>query len=384
MIKNVPSENQQKEDIMNGQRRSEDIMDVNHQENMPVDTGNGKGIAAKRKRVLEGAFFLLVMGLSFYTVFHGQDMGQVAAALRRLSPAALFAALMTAVFFVSAEGIMIYYLLRAMDGKSGLLKCISYSFIGFFYSGITPSATGGQPMQLYYMCKDRNSLSESSVVLMTVALIYKFVLVVIGIGILFFWHKPLKGYLQGYYPLFLLGLCLNLTLVVILLAVMLAPGGIKSVIVRIEELLVKVRIMKPSVVRKDKIERFICGYQNAVRFLLEHKGKVWNVCLFTLLQRCSVFILTWIIYRGFSLEGVDAMTVIMLQASVYIAVDMLPVPGAQGITELMYRGIFGAVFTGGTLMPSLYVTRGISFYFLLILGMIVIIGNHVYRRHDVA
>ena len=35
-------------------------------------------------------------------------------------------------------------------------------------------------MQLYYMCKDKNSLSESSVVLMTVALIYKFVLVVMG------------------------------------------------------------------------------------------------------------------------------------------------------------------------------------------------------------
>ena len=135
MIKNAPTENQQKEDIMNGQRRSEDIMDVNHQENMPVDSGNGKGIAAKRKRVLEGAFFLLVMGLSFYTVFHGQDMGQVSAALRKLSPAALCTALMTAVFFVSAEGIMIYYLLRAMDGKSGLLKCISYSFIGFFLFG---------------------------------------------------------------------------------------------------------------------------------------------------------------------------------------------------------------------------------------------------------
>lgn len=29
-----------------------------------------------------------------------------------------------------------------------------YSFIGFFYSGITPSATGGQPVQLYYMSKD--------------------------------------------------------------------------------------------------------------------------------------------------------------------------------------------------------------------------------------
>lgn len=344
-------------------------MDEKQQGSVPGDTGQGAG--AKKKRILEAAFFLLVMVLSFYTVFRGQDMEQVGASLRRLSPMALVAAVLTALFFVSAEGIMIWYLLRSMYGTSSLRQCISYSFIGFFYSGITPSATGGQPMQLYYMCKDKNSPAASSVVLMTVALLYKFVLVVIGIAILLFWNGPLRGYLCGYYPLYLLGLALNLALVLILLAVMLAPGGVRRVIVGAEGLLVRCRMMKPSAARREKIDRFIDGYRDAIGFLIRHKGKVWNVCLFTLLQRCSVFILTWIIYRGFALEGVDMMTVMMLQASVYIAVDMLPVPGAQGITELMYRSIFGTVFTGGTLMPSLYVSRGISFYFLLLAGIAV-------------
>ncbi len=349
---------------------------------MDVSANRGSGIKIRdgRKRVLEGAFFLAVMGLSFYTVFHGQDVGQIRDALGRLSPAALLLALFTALFFVSAEGIMIWYLLRSMNGKSGLLRCISYSFIGFFYSGITPSATGGQPMQLYYMSKDKNSLSESSVVLMTVALIYKFVLVLIGIAMLVFWHQPLKTYLKDYFLLFLLGLFLNLLLVVILLAVMFAPGWMKGVIVRAEKLLVKLRVFKNSATRRDNIEKFVDGYQDAVHFLAAHKGKVCNVCLFTFLQRCSVFVLTFIIYRGFSLEGADVLTVALLQASVYIAVDMLPVPGAQGITELMYRSVFSTVFTGGYLMPSLYVTRGISFYFLLLVGSVVICGNYLYRR----
>ncbi|MDE6846815.1 MAG: flippase-like domain-containing protein [Lachnospiraceae bacterium] len=333
-----------------------------------------------RKRVLEGAFFLVVMGLSFYTVFRGQDMEQVGRALGSLSLTSLCLALLTALFFVSAEGMMIWYLLKSMHGKSGIFKCISYSFIGFFYSGITPSATGGQPMQLYYMCKDKNSLSESSVVLMTVALIYKFVLVLIGIVMLICWHRPLKLYLREYYPLFLLGLVLNMTLVSILLAVMLAPGGIKRIIYGIEKLLVGIGILGLSDQRREKIERFVGGYQGAVHFLIDHKRKVVIVCLFTLLQRCSVFVLTWIIYRGFALEGADILTVIFLQASVYIAVDMLPVPGAQGITELMYHSIFSGIFTGGYLMPSLYVTRGISFYFLLIVGIIVIFWNYLYRR----
>ena len=67
---------------------------------------NGK-VSRGGKRALEGAFFLLVMGLSFYTVFHGQDKDQVIAALRRLSPVSLGLAILTGLFFVSAEGMMI-------------------------------------------------------------------------------------------------------------------------------------------------------------------------------------------------------------------------------------------------------------------------------------
>ena len=56
---------------------------------MEVSRNRVKGIAINRKRVLEGAFFLLVMVLSFYTIFHGQDMEQIRHALGRLSPLSL-------------------------------------------------------------------------------------------------------------------------------------------------------------------------------------------------------------------------------------------------------------------------------------------------------
>lgn len=355
-------------------------MEVSH--NQPK-TAVIKGIVINRKRVLEGTFFLLVMVLSFYTVFRGQDMRQIRLAMARLSPAALLMAMATALFFVSAEGIMIHYLLRSLNGRSSLRRCIVYSFIGFFYSGITPSATGGQPMQLYYMTKDHNSMSGSSVVLMTVALLYKLVLVLIGIATLVFWHRPLRIFLKEYYPLFLLGLALNTILVALLLAVMLAPKSMKRILSGIEKLLVRVRILKPSRKRREKIGQFVEGYRGAVRFLLDHKGKVFAVGLFTLVQRASVFVLTWIIYLGFSLKGTDGFSIMLLQASVYIAVDMLPVPGAQGITEMMYRSVFGSIFKGEYLMPSLYVTRGINFYFVLLVSLGVVIINHFFiRRKD--
>lgn len=339
----------------------------------------------KRQKLLRNigniTLFLLIMLLTFYTVLHGQDWNQVRAALMQLSLPYFFLMVLAALFFVCAEGGMIWYLLRAVNPhSSGLLRCISYSFIGFFYSGITPSSTGGQPVQLYYMKKDGNSLSDSSVVLMTVALLFKFVLVVVGVILYIFWRVPLKNYLQGYFRLYLLGLALHVVLVTALLALMAAPEGMRGLIFRVEHLLTRIKVLKISDGRKEKINEFIDGYRDAVHFLAGQKGRVCVVVVVTFLQRCSVFLLTGLVYFGFSQKGTGLVTILLLQASVSVAVDMLPLPGAQGITELMYCRVFYKVFAEGYLMPSLYVTRGISFYFLLVVSLLVVVGNHVYRR----
>lgn len=339
-----------------------------------------------KKRALQIALFLGIMLLTFYALFSGRDLAEIGRAVMRMSPAWLIPAVGLAVFYVCAEGYMIWYLLRSMkankdkDRSSSLFRCIQYSFIGFFYSGITPSATGGQPVQLYYMNKDGNRGSDSTVVLMTVAVVYKFVLVVMGFGILLFWFRPLKGELGKYFPLYLLGLALNVILVIVILGVMLLPQVMLKGALFFERLFIRMKMWKPSEKREEKIRTFIDSYQNAVAWLKAHKKKVAYVVLVTFLQRISVFVLTYMVYLGFGLEGSGAMRVILLQASVYIAVDMLPLPGAQGITELMYQAVFAHVFTGAYLIPSMLVSRGINFYFLLVMSLVVVLAVRIAEK----
>ena len=329
-----------------------------------------------RKRAIQVLVFLLVMFLTFYALFSGRDLGEIIRAAAEMSPWYLIPAVGLALFYVCAEGFMIWYLLGAMrDRKNSLRRCFQYSFIGFFYSGITPSATGGQPVQLYYMNKDGNRVSDSTVVLMKVAVVYKFVLVVLGFGILIFWHDPLRKNLNHYFPLYILGLMLNVILVILILGVMLFPKVIYRAAKFFEGIFIRLKIWKPSEKREEKLNGFIEGYAQAVAWLGKHKGRLAGVVFATFLQRCSLFILTWMVYLGFGLEGTDALTVILLQASVYIAVDMLPLPGAQGITELMYQAVFAKVFAQAYLIPSMLVSRGLNFYFLLIVSLGVVLAN---------
>lgn len=324
-----------------------------------------------RELTVNAGIFAAVMALTFWSVFRNQNVAEIVNAIRQMSREYLAASVFLAVFFVAGEGCMIWYLLKGIGERTTLPRCISYSFIGFFFSGITPSATGGQPMQLYYMKRDGNSLSAASVVLMTVAVIYKLVLVLIGIGILLFWRAPLKKYLQAYYGLYFLGLFLNVVLVVILLMVMFSQRTIRKCFYHIEKIMVRVRLWRITEARREKVEQFLAGYQETVAFLRSHKRMIVITIAGTFLQRFSVFVLTYAVYRGLGLSGVAMLDVVLVQAAVYIAVDMLPIPGAQGITEAMYRCVFQKIFVGNYLVVSVCITRGVSFYLMLLVGLAV-------------
>lgn len=308
----------------------------------------------RQKWGLHICIFVSIMALTFWSVFRNQDFTEMAASIQKLSIQSMAAAVLLAVFFVAGEGCMIWYLLKGIGERAGLFRCISYSFVGFFFSGITPSATGGQPVQLYYMKKDGNKISSASVVLMAVAVIYKFVLALTGIGILLFWRVPLREYLKEYYWMYFLGLFLNITVVSILLLVMFLPGIIRNIFYKTE-----------------KINQFLSEYQETVGFLRSHKKMIMVTVIGTFLQRGSTFFLTYVVYRGLGLGGTPVLDIILLQASVYIAVDMLPVPGAQGITEAMYRAVFETVFPADCLVASICIIRGISFYLMMAVSFIV-------------
>lgn len=70
-----------------------------------------------KKRILEVTIFLLVMFLTFYTLFSGKNLGEIANAVSKMSVGYLVPAAALAIFFVCAEGYMIWYLLQAMKAN---------------------------------------------------------------------------------------------------------------------------------------------------------------------------------------------------------------------------------------------------------------------------
>lgn len=331
------------------------------------------------KTILQIAFFALVLGLTFYVVFHGQDMGAIIASITKINVGLLIAALVMALLYVCCEGYMIWLMVGEDQGIKSLFKCISYSCIGFFYSGITPGASGGQPMQLYYMSKDGFSFSRSCAALTVVAIGNKIVLAVTGILLLIFWNKPMHENFGDKMWWYYLGLVMLAFIVFVLCELIFAPDFLEKKIMKGNMFLERKKIFKKDNAekRREKVRTFFDGYRDVRHEMKVHKSKVVRVLVISFIQRAFLVGLTYMIYLGFGLTGTSGVYIFLTQLSIYITVDMLPLPGGQGISEFLYRSVFASVFTGELLTASMCISRLTSFYFLLFLSLAVAIYKSV-------
>ena len=314
-----------------------------------------------KKVIFNGLFLLLVFGLTIYGVFHGEDLGEVMEAIKNANKFWLLPGVALVAFFIWGESIIIWYMMRSYGIHLKKRSCFLFSSVGFFFSCITPSASGGQPMQIYYMKKEKVSIPVATVILMIVTITYKFVLVAIGIGIVVFGRGFLHQYLEGILPVFYLGLGLNIFCVTFMTVLVFHPDLARNFLVKGLRILEKLHFLRRKESRLKKLEDSMDVYRDTAAYLKGHPRVIFNVILITFAQRMALFAVTWFVYRAFSLSGTGFWTILFLQAVISVSVDMLPLPGGMGISETLFLNIFVPVF-GSLLLPGMVLSRGLGYY----------------------
>ena len=293
-----------------------------------------------KKTIFNMLFLLLVFGLTMYYVFEGEDMGALARYLKQSDVRYWLAGTVLVVLFILSESVIIHYMMRSVGQPTILVHCFLYSFVGFFFSAITPSATGGQPAQLYFMKKDRLSISISTLILMIVTITYKAVLVVIGLAVVIIRPKGIMGYLEPVIGWCYLGVALNVFCVTFMMILVFHPTLAKTILVGLVRIFGKITHFKREKKLILKIENAMERYRSVADYLRKNKRVIINVFLITFVQRVIWFFITYLVYLSFSLHGTDGVTVTTLQGMISVSVDMLPLPGGMGISENLFLKIF--------------------------------------------
>lgn len=321
----------------------------------------------RKKAVFNTVFLFAVFGFTIYGVFHGEDIEAMMDAIKETDLRWLVAGIFLVVFFIWCESMIIWYMMRSFHIRLKKRICFLFSSVGFFFSCITPSASGGQPMQIYYMKKEKIPIPVSTVILMIVTITYKLVLVVTGVGVLVLGQNFCHRYLEDILPVFYLGLVLNIFCVTFMTVLVFHPVLAEKIIMIGREWMEKLRLLKRKEERIRKLQDSMEVYRQTASYLGEHKKVLIHVIFITFIQRFALFSVTWFVYRAFHLSGSSAWDVILLQAVISVSVDMLPLPGGMGISEKLFLTIFAPVF-GSVLLSGMVLSRGLAYYSQLLIS----------------
>ncbi len=327
----------------------------------------------KGKLLRNFTFFIILIVITFYILFKDQSINMIFEILGSIKVQYLWAGITCMVLYLVCEAINMRRTLKILNEKCSFWQSIKYALIGFFFSSITPAASGGQPMQIYYMYKDNIAVSNSTLAL----LINLSSMQVITIGFafisLFFNYQYLNKVLI---ICFIIGITLNLSALALLIIGIFSKRMSKGM-VHIAVKVMNFFKIKNIESKNEKIEAELAKYQESAVYIKSHKIVMVKIIATTAVQFLLYYSISYWTYLALGLNQSNIFEIITMQSILFATVSGIPSPGAVGVSEGAFTEIFRNIYPDTMLTSAVLLSRGINFYlFVLISGAVVII-NHI-------
>lgn len=334
----------------------------------------------KTKKLLRNLilFFVLIV-LTFYIILKDQNISEIVSILANVNKKFVLIAILCMCFYMICEAINIGRTLKALKEKSTFLKNIKYALIGFFFSSITPAATGGQPMQIYYMHKDRISVANSTLALLINLTCVQIVTISMALFSLAFNYKYLNNVLAWF---FAIGVILNVTALTLLFISIFSKRitkGIIKIVIRI----LKFFKVKDIENKQLKLENELSRYQNSATYIKGNTPVILKNLITTYIQFIAFYSISYLVYCSFGLSGHNIFQILTMQSLLYATVSGIPSPGAVGVSEGGYMAIFASIFPENLLDGAMLLTRGVNFYLFVAISAVVVILNSMKTKQDI-
>ena len=321
-----------------------------------------------RKKSLVGiGLIAALMALTGWLLFRDQPVTRLLHTLGQLRPGWLLLGLALMLAFVGCEATCSHLILGRLGHRAPLRRCLGYSFVGFYVSSITPSATGGQPAQIYYM--------------MLIAVCYQVVVIGYALAVALLRFDLVANLGGGLGLLLLFGAVVNGALTAGMLCLMFLPNAARRLTGGVLSLLVRVRLVRRPEEAREKLEKQMEEYRRGADCVRRNPALVPALLGLTFCQLTALFSVPLVVYHAFGLTGSGALDIIGTQALVTLAVASLPLPGAVGASEGGFVAAMRLFFGAGLVTPAVLVSRGISFYSFLLLSGCVTLLVHLRTRN---
>lgn len=330
---------------------------------------------SKETLIKWGLLFIVLAGITGLLIHREYSLISIFSSLKHANPLWLIPALFAMIIFMLCEGINIGRCLKLTGHHISLLDEIKYAMTGFFFSSITPSASGGQPMQVYSMYKDGLAFSHSSLALLAELTSFQAAAAILAtIGII---RESMANTVGSSVTIVILaaGIVLNLVILAILLFLIFSQSAVKTVASPVIFLLEKLCPSKAKIY-KIKILRGISEYRKAAKYIKHNPMVMVKAFSTSVIQLLAYFSITFFVFQSLGLQSFSWAKLTFMQAILYVSVSALPLPGAVGVSEGGFSLLFASLIPDGLMGIVMVLSRFFSFILpLVVSGIGVVLLN---------
>ena len=312
--------------------------------------------------------FVLLIIVTFSVIFNQRDITEIWKALSSVRMQFVLIAVVFMCFYFICDAINIGRLFKALGEESNFMQNVKYSLIGFFFSSVTPAASGGQPMQIYYMHKDGKTVANSTLTLLIELTCIQIVTISLAFISLFFNYQYLNTAMKW---CFVIGVGLNSSALALLL-ISIYSRRLSKWIINFTIKILRVFKVKNVDQKKERFETELARYHDSAIYARNNRPLIIKTLLTTYLQFIIFYSVSYWVYLSFGLSEHSILKLITMQSILYATVSGIPSPGAVGVSEGGYIAIFSNIYAEEVINSAMLVNRGINFYLFVLISCIIV------------
>ena len=337
-----------------------------------------------RKKIFWSVLSLALAGFTIWAVLSQvgeMPLRQLAGEIREANKLYLAAACVCGALFILLEARAILHLLHGAGYGRGIGSGVIYSAADIYFSGVTPSATGGQPASAIFMIRDGIPTGVVTVALIINLILYTVSIVLLGLGAvvthagLFFSFRLVSRILIG------IGFAILSTLTVFFFLLLGSGGrffGFVASFLRFLHRHKMIRLLEP---RLEKLKQAEADYADCVRLMRDKPGDLFRAFVCNFLQRASQIAVPMFIHMAMGGSAALAGRIYASECFITIGFNCVPVPGAIGVADyLMVDGFSDLIGLDDALRLEI-LSRSISFYLCVaVSGLLILAGYFLQRK----
>ena len=243
----------------------------------------------------------------------------------------------------------------------------------FFFNGITPFSSGGQPFQVYSMSKVGIGVAKSTSIIMINFIIYQVVINLFSVLSIALYFKQIESTISNFIWFAIIGFSINFIILIFLLLIAIS----KKTGVILHKFLAWLSHFKLFRKLENKIpafDQYITDTQDAFKQI----AKKWKTVLLSILLK----IVALAIFYAIPFFGIKALHIDISYSEIFYVIAMtcfaltmviwLPTPGSSGGVEFAFSAIFAslAIDTSNSLSLML-IWRFATYYLVMLFGLVV-------------